>query len=245
MANEIRARFNLVSGTLSGTLTNVATSMSSAGLSNLGVIDTTNYAAITIENEIVWVTAHTAAASTATILRAQEGTAAAAHGLVAWQHGPTVLDLSTVWKPPSCRLTQSGNISLADAAFTLITWNGETFDTDNMHDLAVNTGRITVNTAGVYMVTFQFRHIADATEAWSEGRIKLNGTTYLASAAPNLAGAAFQASGNVTTPYKASVGDYFEAVVFHDNTANVAVNFLGADANGPSSFAAIWVGLGV
>lgn len=93
MANEIRARFNLVSGTLSSSLTNVATSMSAAGLANLGVIDATNYAAVTIENEIVWVTAHTAGATTATVLRAQEGTAAAAHSSsVAWQHGPTALD---------------------------------------------------------------------------------------------------------------------------------------------------------
>lgn len=98
MANEIRARFNLVSGTLSSSLTNVATSMSSAGLANLGVIDATNYAAVTIENEIVWVTAHTAGATTATILRAQEGTAAAAHSSsVAWQHGPTAFDLGTDW----------------------------------------------------------------------------------------------------------------------------------------------------
>lgn len=106
MANEIRARFNLVNGTLSSTLTNVATTMSSAGLANLGVIDATNYAAITIENEIVWVTAHTAASSTATILRAQENTAAAAHGTVAWQHGPTAFDLGIDWTTFTPTLTQ-------------------------------------------------------------------------------------------------------------------------------------------
>jgi len=94
MANEIRTRFNFVSGTLSSSLTNVATSMSAAGLANLGVIDSTNYAAIAIENEIVWVTAHTAGATTATILRAQEGTSAVAHNSgVAWQHGPTAADV--------------------------------------------------------------------------------------------------------------------------------------------------------
>lgn len=100
MANEIRARFNNVSGTLSGALTNVATSVSSAGLANLGVIDATNYAALSIENEIVWVTAHTGGATTATIVRAQEGTAAAAHSsAVAWSHGPTAFDLGTDWAP--------------------------------------------------------------------------------------------------------------------------------------------------
>lgn len=116
MANEIRAKFNLVSGTLSGALTNVATSMSSAGLANLGVIDTTNHAAIVIENEIVWVTAHTSGATTATILRAQEGTAAAAHNSgVAWVHGPTALDenylTAGAWLSYTPTLTQSVTVT--------------------------------------------------------------------------------------------------------------------------------------
>jgi hypothetical protein len=112
LANEIRVRANLVSGTLSGALTNVATSMSAAGLANLPVIDATNYAAITIENEIVWVTAHTGGATTATILRAQEGTSAAAHNSgVAWQHGPTAFDLGTDWTSYTPTLTQSATVT--------------------------------------------------------------------------------------------------------------------------------------
>ena len=93
MANEIRSKTNLVSGTLSVALASGDTTMSSAGLANLAVIDTTNHAAIICENEIFYVTAHTASATTATILRAQEGTSAAAHAQnVAWVHGPTTLD---------------------------------------------------------------------------------------------------------------------------------------------------------
>jgi hypothetical protein len=93
MANEIRTRFNLIEGTLSAQLTAGATSMSSAGLASLGVIDTTNFCAITIENEIVWVTAHTAAATTATIVRAREGTSDVTHASGAgWVHAPTALD---------------------------------------------------------------------------------------------------------------------------------------------------------
>lgn len=97
MANEIRVRANATSGTLSGALTNVATSMSSAGLANLPVIGATQHAVIVIENELVYVTAHTGGATTATILRGQEGTAAAAHSSgVAWYHGPVVSDFDSV-----------------------------------------------------------------------------------------------------------------------------------------------------
>lgn len=97
MANEIRVRGNLTSGTLNGALTNVATSMSSPGLANLPVIGTTQHAVIVIENELVYVTAHTLGATTATILRGQEGTTAAAHNNgVAWVHGPVVSDFDSV-----------------------------------------------------------------------------------------------------------------------------------------------------
>lgn len=93
MANEFRVRGNLTSGTLSSSLTNVATSMSSAGLANLPVVGATQHAVIVIENEIVYVTAHTGGATTATILRGQEGTSAAAHSsAVAWVHGPVASD---------------------------------------------------------------------------------------------------------------------------------------------------------
>lgn len=97
MANEKRVRGNLVAGTLTAALTNVATSMSSAGLANLPVVDATSHAAVVIENEIVYVTAHTAGATTATISRGQDGTTAAAHNSgVAWVHGPVVSDMDVV-----------------------------------------------------------------------------------------------------------------------------------------------------
>jgi hypothetical protein len=97
MANEIRVRGAFTSGTLSGALTNVATSMSSAGLANLPVVGATQHAVIAIENEIVYVTAHTGGATTATILRGQEGTTAAPHNsAVAWYHGPVVSDFDSV-----------------------------------------------------------------------------------------------------------------------------------------------------
>jgi hypothetical protein len=97
VANEIRARGNLVAGTLSVALLSTDTTMSSAGLANLPAITASNHAVLICENEIMWVTAHTAAATTATILRGQEGTTAAAHALnTAWVHGPVASDFDAV-----------------------------------------------------------------------------------------------------------------------------------------------------
>ncbi len=104
MANEKRLRTNLAAGALSASLSNSDTTMSSAGLADLGVVDSTNHAAVILfladgagritSKEIVWVTAHTAAATTATISRGQEGTTGIAWASSAtWVHAPTSSDI--------------------------------------------------------------------------------------------------------------------------------------------------------
>lgn len=145
--------------------------------------------------------------------------------------------------PPACRCTQSGNISLPDAAATLITWDGETYDTDTMHSTVSLTSRITVNTAGLYLVTFNYRTFGEATLAWTEGIITVNGTR-IAGGNADRNGASFETNQNVTAHYKATVGQYFEAVVYQDNTNNVAINFLGNSGNGAAWLAAVRLGAG-
>lgn len=98
-----RIRDDAVAGVLSVGLTNAATSMDSAALADLRVIAAPDIAAITIyvrdtdgrvvTYEIVHVTAHTAGATSATIVRGQEGTNASAWSSgIRWSHGPTEFD---------------------------------------------------------------------------------------------------------------------------------------------------------
>lgn len=96
-----RIQTAFVSGTISDNpLTVGATTLNSAGLSSLAAVVAPNIAAIVLDPagiagapEIVWVTAHTAAATSATIVRAKEGTAARQHAVgIPWVHGPTLLD---------------------------------------------------------------------------------------------------------------------------------------------------------
>lgn len=101
MANELRVRSNFLGGLIEDNpLTLGATSLSSAGLAAMQAIGSTQHMVLVLDPdgvggnpEIVWVTAHTAAATTATILRGQEGTAARAHERdMPWVHGPTIKD---------------------------------------------------------------------------------------------------------------------------------------------------------
>lgn len=101
MANEERVRQNFISGTTTDNpLTSGATSFNSAGLASLEAIDSAEHAVIVLDPtgagngpEIVYITAHTGGATSATITRGREGTSAVQHASgTGWVHGPTQSD---------------------------------------------------------------------------------------------------------------------------------------------------------
>jgi hypothetical protein len=107
-----RLRFNNVFGTAAGnpiTLTGAGTTAIWTTAPAFPTIAAPDYAAVVVEadtanEEIVYVTAYTAAATTGTVTRAQEGTSSIAHTATAWQHGPTVFDFKS---PLSRNLTRA------------------------------------------------------------------------------------------------------------------------------------------
>lgn len=101
MANEIRLRSNNIAGTITDNpLTAGATTINSAGFVDLPVVDATNHLILILDPlevggtaEIVRVTAHTAAATSATVVRGQEGSSARSHVFnTTWFHGPVASD---------------------------------------------------------------------------------------------------------------------------------------------------------
>lgn len=101
MANEKRLRSLAIGGWIEDNpLTNVATTLTSAALAALPAVGSTEHAVIVLDPdgkfgapEIAYVTAHTAAAVSATLVRGQEGTTARQHDRdVPWIHGSTPLD---------------------------------------------------------------------------------------------------------------------------------------------------------
>lgn len=116
----VRIRSAYVSGTiLNNPLAIGDTTLSSAALANLPAVASPDYAALILDPagsagnpEIVWVTAHTASATTATIARAKEGTTARQHLLaVAWAHGPTIMDFN---QRKGADLTSASTLTIPD-----------------------------------------------------------------------------------------------------------------------------------
>jgi len=95
-----RVRANFIEGVLSVAMTDAATTMESEELANLPAIAAGEYAVIVLGDEVLYVTAHTAAANTATVTRGRENTAAVAHDAAAtWQHTPTIRDFRESYEP--------------------------------------------------------------------------------------------------------------------------------------------------
>jgi hypothetical protein len=62
---------------------------------------------------------------------------------------------------PRCKVFNSVNESIPNAAFTAVTFDSEEFDTDSMHSTVTNTDRITFNTAGTYLVGASIDFVAN------------------------------------------------------------------------------------
>lgn len=131
-----RIRTAFVSGvTTNNPLASGGTTLNSASLANLPVIASPDIAVIVLDPagsagnpEVVYVTAHSSAATSATIARAKEGTSAREHAVgTAWVHAPTLLDFEAAQQEfliplitPGWAVTTGALVSSNDAVFSPI-----------------------------------------------------------------------------------------------------------------------------
>lgn len=252
MANEIRLRSNNISGAINNNpLTIGATTINSPGFADLPVVNTTNHLILTLDPlevygaaEVVTVTAHTASATSLTVLRGQESSIARQHPLgTTWFHGPVASDFAPT-PVPTCRLGLTANQSITDNTETVVAWTSELFDPSVMHDNAVTNSRITVPLTGVYSFTFNgyFPNLTTYSQAYSFYRI--NGVTTISYA--GVTPTTFNQGPLLTHAliYKMTAGDFMELFVYQDNTANTAQNLQGGAVAGTAGWSCVYVAAG-
>lgn len=160
MANEREVRNDGIGGYVSDNpLTNVATTLTADGLAALEAIDATEFAWIILDPygeagapEHVKVTAHTAAATTATILRAQNGTTARQHNAgTKWIHGPVA---SADFRPLLLHVRDEKASGTNGGTFTSGAWQKRTLNTVVTNELGtgLTADEITGLVAGTYEV---------------------------------------------------------------------------------------------
>ena len=131
----------------------------------------------------------------------------------------------------SCWVYQNAGTSLTQSAWTTIAFAAEDFDTDTMHDNATNNSRITINTAGKYIVGGTSSHGSNAIGGI---RILLNGSTVLASSVGGNSGLVEYKSAAVL--YDFSATDYIQLQAYtggagQSTAGDATVNFWAVKVN--------------
>ena len=151
-------------------------------------------------------------------------------------------DLDYLANPPACRVYRSGTQSIPNTTRTAVTFDSERYDTNNMHSTSVNTNRITVNTAGLYMIS---GHVgfSTSTVGFRIAYIIVNGTLQIAIQSTNVRTDGFLDM-SVATTWKAAVNDYFTLEVYQSSGGAQLLGQASATDAFASEFAATWIGLG-
>jgi len=127
----------------------------------------------------------------------------------------------------SARVYNSASISVASGTWTALTFNSELWDTDNIHDTATNTGRLTAKTPGKYLIYATLRFEPDNTgvrrlHIYLNGRsIAQQSTDALVEGRTNLA---------IATHYNLAANDYVELVVYQNSGRALPVEAAGDES---------------
>jgi hypothetical protein len=124
--------------------------------------------------------------------------------------------------PIGCRVYGTANQSLPASTSTLVSFDAERFDTDNMHTTSPN-GRITFNTAGYYIVGANIQFSANASGVRMVS-IKRNGTKVIGEQALGAVSSSIATSINVSTIYYFNAGDYVECYAYQSSISSITIN---------------------
>jgi hypothetical protein len=132
------------------------------------------------------------------------------------------IPVTAVAAQPSARAFHNASQLIATATTTALALNSERYDTDTIHDTAVNNSRLTCKTAGKYAISGSASFAANATGYRKVG-IRLAGATMLAWNGSTSFGAADTTDLSVSTQYDLAVNDYVEMVAHQTSGGNLNV----------------------
>jgi hypothetical protein len=108
------------------------------------------------------------------------------------------------------KVHNSSDISVPVSTPTLLTFDTENYDTNEMHSTSSDTSRLVATQAGAYIVTAQVTWSDVSSGNVREVRIRKNGTTIIGSIKQ------FDESMTLTVQDEAVAGDYYEVLVYQN-----------------------------
>jgi hypothetical protein len=138
-------------------------------------------------------------------------------------------------KQSMCRIRKSVGQSITNATLTVVTWDVEGFDTDNLHDNSTNNSRMTAQVTGKYIVGATLVYSENTTGARGV-HVRKNGTTYYGGNEPQTpaAGGIFHDAFSHTTLVDLLAGDYVEIISFQASGVTLTITGGG---NNPDTMA--------
>lgn len=135
-------------------------------------------------------------------------------------HNDVLENLNNYRVPPMCRVKQTSGQVVYDASSAVIAFNAEDFDTDAMHDNATNNSRVTIKTAGVYLIIASAAYTAGISDDASMSIFKngAGGIGGYTSWGPANTGAGMTTSILI----ELAVNDYIQLLLYQNNSANTA-----------------------
>lgn len=122
----------------------------------------------------------------------------------------------------SVRVRKSAGQSIANNSNTILTWNTEDYDTDAMHDNAVNNSRLTFQTAGKFLVI--------CNNDWAIGSVGVRSLVIIKNGVDRIAASKTDASSLGSSFYSASViddfivGDFVECEVLQSSGGSLNID---------------------
>jgi hypothetical protein len=138
--------------------------------------------------------------------------------------------ISDAHNVPCARVYRDAAISVTSGTTFGLSFNQERFDTDNIHDSAVNPGRLTCKTPGVYQISGTVEWAANAT-GLRDLYIRLNQSFFIAQTRlhnPNGTDLSYM---TISTLWRMILNDYVELSVFQN--AGTGVNIVSTNARSP------------
>lgn len=128
------------------------------------------------------------------------------------------------------RVQHNTNQSIPNSTITYLAFNSERYDTDTIHDNAVNNSRLTCKTAGKYIIALHLWYEGHAT-GYRQAQIHLNRTTRIAHYTKAVPAGTFIFTIPLATIYNLAVNDYVEVLVYQ--TSGVALNVITYEEASP------------
>lgn len=107
------------------------------------------------------------------------------------------------------RVKNSGTQSCSDGADKKLSWDGEDFDTDTIHDTSTNPERLTATTAGTYIIIANVQFTSNATGE-RVAYIKFGGSTEIARTSVEACAGSYTTDVPAHAVYQFAAGEYVE-----------------------------------